>query len=116
MFRAEQEAALWREGKQGILDGGLDLDFEVFTRFFHQKKYLTLEGFQLCERFYRFCRAVVPPPDLYLYLRAPMPVIERRLAKRGPVLRIAQKGDLAALDALLTAWVQRLGDAPGPGC
>ncbi len=111
LFRADQEGTLRRDGRMGILDGGLDLDFEVFTRLFRQKKYLSEAEFSVCERLYRLLRQSVQPPDLYLYLYAPLPVIDRRLAERGRVLRIAQAGDLEALETLLLDWVGRLGDS-----
>ncbi len=112
VFRAEQELMLRRGEKIGLLDGGLDMDFEVFTRLFHRNGYLSDLEFELCERLYSLIRQLLPPPELYLYLQAPRRTLTARLAQRRRPLGIAGAVDIPALEALLADWVGRLADVP----
>lgn len=105
LLRAEQERAL-REGPYiGLIDGGLDLDFYGFSRLFQQRGYLDDAEYALCERLYRTLRELLGPPDLYLYLTAPVEVIEQRYIKRGRALEIARREDLALMDGYVRQWM-----------
>lgn len=105
LLRAEQERELRGSPEIGVLDGGLDLDFEIFTRLFHQKGYLSQPEFDLCQRFYTQLRMCLPPPDLFLYLKAPLSVIQDRFLRRGRPLEIATCDDQSAIQQLLDRWL-----------
>lgn len=105
LYRAEQEQRVRQGEGIGIHDGGLDLDFQLFTRHFHRKGFLSDAEFALCDRLYAFLRSVLPPPDLIIYLRAPVAVVRQRYAGRGRTLEIAALADLAELERLLSAWM-----------
>jgi deoxyadenosine/deoxycytidine kinase len=105
LLRAEQERAIRTQPGIGLVDGGLDEDFQVFARHFWAMGYLSAEEFSLCERFYALTRQLLPPPDLYIYLTAPLPVLEQRFRRRSRSLEIAQLADLAALDGLVRSWM-----------
>lgn len=109
LFRAEQEMSIRRLGRDGIQDGGLDMDFHVFTVHFHNRGYLTDQEFALCERLYRVIRSTLPSPEIILWLQAPTAVAAARYRARGDVLRVAGVEDLDELEALLHGW---LGDSP----
>ncbi len=109
-LRAGQELALRRGSAPGLQDGGLDEDFYVFTRFFHQKGYLNRAEFDLCARLHATLRELLGPPDLILRLVAPLEVVAERYSRRGRPLEVTQRADLAALEALLDEW---LSGAPG---
>lgn len=109
LLRAEQERDLRSQAGIGVLDGGLDLDFEVFTRLFHQKGYLTRPEFELCRRFYVQLRLCLPAPDLFLYLKAPLSVIQARFSQRGRPLEIATPDDLPAIQQFLDQWLSPSG-------
>lgn len=111
LLRAEQERALRAASATGLVDGGLDLDFHGFTRLFHHRGYLNDAEFALCERLYANLRALLGPPDLFLYLTAPVAVIEARHARRGRALEIARRDDLALMDGFVTEW---MASQPGP--
>ncbi len=106
LLRAEQEQAIRTRAGIGLVDGGLDEDFQVFARHFWAKGYLSDAEFALCQRFYVLTRQLLPPPDLFIYLTAPLPVLERRFAERGRALEIARRTDIAELDELVTAWMR----------
>ncbi len=112
LLRAEQERSLRRVPTDGLIDGGLDLDFHGFTRLFHHRSYLTTAEFDLCERLYRNLRALLGPPDLILYLTASPAVVQARYARRGRALEIAQLDDLAHMDRYVADWMRSVTDVP----
>ena len=105
LFRAEQELEIRKGDLTGVQDGGLDEDFHVFTRLFLQKGFLTESEYGICERTYRFLREVLPPPNLIVWLHAPISVIAERYAKRDRRLGIAKIEDLKAMELLLDQWL-----------
>lgn len=126
LFRAEQELAIRKGSSDGILDGGLEEDYSIFTRFFFQKGYLTRDEYSLCERLVAILRQNLPPPDLILAMTASLETIARRYAQRGRDLEIARPGDLIELQMLLDDFlnsqpasrvirVDASGDDPGYG-
>lgn len=105
LLRAEQEQWLRAQPGIGLVDGGLDEDFQIFARHFHAKGYMTDAEFALCGRFYALTRQLLPPPDLYIYLTAPLAVLESRYRRRSRSLEIARVDDLAAMDDLVAGWM-----------
>ncbi|HVN52787.1 MAG TPA: deoxynucleoside kinase [Anaerolineaceae bacterium] len=107
LFRAEQEIAIRRGTADGILDGGLEEDYFIFTRHFYRKGYLTPMEYSLCERLVTNLRQLLPEPDLILALNAPIPVIAERYARRGRILEITRRSDLEELEGLLREFVEQ---------
>jgi deoxyadenosine/deoxycytidine kinase len=105
LLRAEQERFIRLGLKPGIQDGGLGMDFQVFTRLFLRKGYLSMEEFSICERLYYQIRSAQPPPEVIIWMRAPLDVVAARFALRGRPLEIAEKDDLNAIDELLQDWL-----------
>jgi deoxyadenosine/deoxycytidine kinase len=112
LLRAEQERALRKGPATGLIDGGLDLDFHGFTRLFHYRGYLTDAELALLERLYSDLRALLDPPDLILYLTAPLPIVEARYARRGRTLEIARHDDLARMEQFVEEWLTAERAAP----
>ncbi len=106
LFRAEQERSLRETGKAGIVDGGLDQDYYIFTRLFQRKGYLDDREYALCGRLYRTLRCTLPPPDLLIRLTAPLDVLVQRRAGRTRALDIVTDADLPAIDELMETWMQ----------
>jgi deoxyadenosine/deoxycytidine kinase len=105
LLRAEQEKAIRLSPKDGIQDGGVDLDYHVFTRHFFNLGYLDQEEFDLCQQVYRLARIALPPPDLIVHLVAPLWVLAERFTSRDRNLEIASLSDLEALQTLLDTWL-----------
>ena len=105
LLRAEQERALRAGPLTGLIDGGLDLDFHGFTRLFHARGYLNDAGLALCARLYDTLRGLLGPPDLILYLTAPLAVVIDRYARRGRALEIARRDDLAEMERFVAEWL-----------
>jgi len=104
--RADQEIQIRKGYLPGIQDGGLDQDFNIFTRLFQQKGYLTGDEFNLCQRQYDLIRSFLPAPDLIVWLQASPDVIADRFQQRSRRLSIAQTGDIEAIEDLLSSWLK----------
>ena len=109
LLRAEQERFIRQGCKPGIQDGGLDMDFQVFTRLFRQKGFLSAGEFSICERLYCQIRIAQPPPEIIIWMQAPVDVVAARFAHRGRPLEIAERDDLEAIDFLLQDWLMNPG-------
>jgi deoxyadenosine/deoxycytidine kinase len=107
LLRAEQEWAIRQSELPGIQDGGLEMDFYVFSRRFYERGYYSADEYQLCVRFYTLIRRLLPPPDLIIRLVAPLPVIAERSRRRNRPIEIAQLDDLAHLEQLLDEWLDQ---------
>ena len=107
LYRAEQELLIRAGENDGILDGGLEQDFAIFTRHFFNKGYLSQPEFNLCERLVGNIRNLLPPPELVIHLKAPLKTIAERYARRGRPLEIARRNDLGELQVLLDEWLMR---------
>jgi deoxyadenosine/deoxycytidine kinase len=106
LLRAEQERMI-RSGKRaGILDGGLELDYYVFTQLFRMKGYLTGDEFDLLSRLFTLTRTFLPSPDLIIYLYAPLEVITDRFNARNRSLEITELEDLPVIQSLLDKWLE----------
>ena len=108
LLRAEQERVIRALPQTGIQDGGLEMDFFVFTHLFHRKGLLSSQEFALCERLFNQIRSSQPPPEGILWLIAPLKVVMERFTRRGRLLEIATKDDLLAIEALLEDWLEGL--------
>ncbi len=105
LYRAEQEREIRKSGRTGIQDGGLDMDFRVFTRLFLDRGYLDAAEYAVCERLYCILRGVLPPPELIVWLRAPMGTVVERLGDRRRPLGIATADDVPDLERYLEGWL-----------
>jgi deoxyadenosine/deoxycytidine kinase len=105
LYRAEQEQEIRISGNAGIVDGGLETDYHVFTRLFHQRGLLPDSGFDLCTRFFHLFRSLTPAPDLIVYLKAPLDVIGERFLRRQRQVEVSRLEDLAAQQVLIEAWL-----------
>jgi deoxyadenosine/deoxycytidine kinase len=105
LLRADQERAIRHASGVGVVDGGLDQDFYVFTRLFHAKGYLAQAEFDLCQRLYRLLRQLLAPPDLILRLDAPQEALRQHRLQRSRPLDIVSDADLPLIDGLLADWL-----------
>jgi deoxyadenosine/deoxycytidine kinase len=104
LFRAEQEFELRQSHIPALVDGGLDLDFHGFTRLFYLRGWLTNEEFNLCQRFYKHTRTLLPQPDLIVALNASEKIISSRLASRNRI-NIASSEDAKDLNQFIDEWL-----------
>lgn len=107
LLRAEQEKELRAAPKPGLMDGGLDLDFHGFTRLFLHRNLLSPEEFDLCRRFYRLIRELLPPPELIIRLEADEETVTGRLSGRKRI-NIARAEDAAFFNSYLDEWLSNI--------
>lgn len=112
LLRAEQELSIRRGPRDGVQDGGLDLDYYVFTQFFYRAGYLDQTEYQLCQRLHSTLRELMGPPDVVVYLQAPLDVIRERFSIRRRQREITTLTDLEVLDSLLDDWLSNKCSAP----
>jgi deoxyadenosine/deoxycytidine kinase len=105
LYRAEQEEMMRLAPGVGVVDGGLEQDFHLFTRLFYQRAYLTEAEYGLCCRLYARLRASLPPPDVIVCLRAPLEVLIRRRMERARAVDITGEADLPFLETCLDEWL-----------
>ena len=104
LLRAEQEKELCASPLIGLMDGGLDLDYQGFTRLFHAHGGLSDSEFDLCRRFYELTRSLLPLPDLIIHLTAREEIIRARLVSRQRI-NIASAEDTALFNQFLGEWL-----------
>jgi len=105
LYRAEQERAIRSAHAGGVVDGGLEMDFHLFTRFFYQRGLLRPAEYALCQQFYRFTRSLLPPPEVIIHLDAPLQVVASRFIHRSREAEVTRLSDLSAQHELLQAWL-----------
>jgi len=80
-------------------------DAEVFAAHLHAAGHISDRDWGTYRDLYESLRAELRPPDLMVYLRCPMPTLQRRIRERG---RSFEKGlpaeYLRALEALYESW------------
>ena len=111
--RAAQDCQIGAAAGVGIQDGGLDQDFHVFSRYLFRRGSLTEAEFALCSRTYGLLRSLIPSPDLFVVVRAPVSELARRRLSRGRATDdlIILSGELTDFQALLDSWLGRIDPA-----
>lgn len=104
LLRTDQEKELRGSSKIGLMDGGLDLDFQGFTRLFLSRKLLSQNEYDLCQRFYLFAREHLPLPELIVRLEADYETVTVRLSGRERI-NIANARDATLFDSFLDEWL-----------
>jgi deoxyadenosine/deoxycytidine kinase len=107
LLRAEQEKELRASSLIGLMDGGLDLDYQGFARLFHARGWLSDSEFDLCRRLYELTRQLLPLPDLIIHLMASEEIISGRLASRQRI-NIASAEDTALFNQFLDEWLSTI--------
>jgi deoxyadenosine/deoxycytidine kinase len=107
LLRAEQEKELRAASQIGLMDGGLDLDFHGFTRLFLSRRLLSDSEFDLCQRLYKFIRATLPRPELFVRLMADEETVAGRLSTRDRI-NIVSAEDTSLFNSFLDEWLASL--------
>jgi deoxyadenosine/deoxycytidine kinase len=102
---AEQEKTLrFTSPTIGLMDGGLDLDFNGFTRLFLSRNLIRQNEFDLCRRFYTLTRELLPMPELIVRLKTDEETVADRLSRRKRI-NIASAEDTALFNSYLDEWL-----------
>ncbi|MCS7178097.1 MAG: deoxynucleoside kinase [Anaerolineae bacterium] len=81
-------------------------DAEVFARNLYRQGLMSGRDYRSYWELYEVMRALLPPPDLIIYLRASVPTLMTRIAQRGrPFERNISPGYLEQLNELYEEWI-----------
>ncbi len=108
LTRAEEEARIRAAPQPGIQDGGLEMDFHVFTALFHRRGDLDAREWQLCQRLYAFVRSQLPLPDLVIWLDVNPQTARERFLRRARPVDAARADDIPLIHQLLTDRIAAL--------
>ena len=105
--RAQQHLELANSPQSAIADRSIYEDAHIFARVLHHMDNLNERDHQSYRRVYDMVVAGLPKPDLLLFLKAPVPVLLKRIARRG---RDIEKGItaeyLSLLETFYVEWME----------
>jgi deoxyadenosine/deoxycytidine kinase len=104
--RVRSHRALMDEPGSVVQDRSLYEDAEVFARNLYARGSMSERDWATYLGLYETLKTLLPPPDLVVYLRAPVPVLTQRIAMRGRGFEadIPQEY-LAELNRLYEQWI-----------
>lgn len=112
LLRVEQEQEIRRGATVGVTDGGLEQDFQVFTRYFYQTGRLSPAEYDLCHRLYQCARQMLPPPDVIVALDAPDDILISRFKRRNRTTEVIQAADIPVLAVVVRDCFEALKHVP----
>jgi len=103
--RAEQHLALARSPESAIIDRSIYEDAEIFTRASLALGNVVQRDYDTYWRLYNLVVAHLPPPDLLIYLKAPVPVLLDRIRSRGREIERGITAEyLGLLESFYDSW------------
>lgn len=111
--RVKTHRALMDDPCSVVQDRSLYEDAEVFARNLHEQGSMSGRDWCTYRELYTTVADLLPPPDLVIYLRASVPTLKRRIAKRGRDFEAAIPDEyLAGLNRLYEEWIEGFDRAP----
>ena len=111
--RLEQHLELLQSKNTAVQDRSVYENAEVFARNLYEKDLLSERDWATYNRIYQNLINVLPPPHLIVYLRASVPTLLHRIARRGREYeKRIPKYYLAELNQLYDRWAQSFTVAP----
>jgi deoxyadenosine/deoxycytidine kinase len=111
--RAQQYLDLADASQSAILDRSIYEDAYIFARALHHLGNLTERDYFSYRRVFDLVVANLPPPDLLIYLRAPVPVLVKRISRRGRAIESGITADyLTLLDSFYKDWLETFDVCP----
>lgn len=105
--RAEQYLELARAPQSAILDRTIYEDAHIFARALHHMNNLNERDYHSYRRVFDLIVAHLPPPDLLIYLKAPVPVLVERIQRRGRSIESGITPEyLSLLESFYDEWLQ----------
>lgn len=111
--RVKTHRALMDDPRSVVQDRSLYEDAEVFARNLYEQGALSGRDWATYRELYTTVADLLPPPDLVIYLRASVPTLKKRIAKRGRDFEAAIPDEyLAGLNRLYEEWIEGFDRAP----
>jgi deoxyadenosine/deoxycytidine kinase len=96
-----------------IQDRSVYEDAEVFAHNLHLQGHISARDYQTYRDLYQTTMDFLPPPDLVIYLRASVPTLLKRIARRGRDYERTITADyLASLNGLYENWIANFSLCP----
>lgn len=109
--KAHRELSL--DPRAVVQDRSIYEDAEVFARNLYLQGALSNQEWKSYHELYTTISAILPPPDLVIYIRAPVTTLKARIAKRGRDFEAGIPDDyLEGLNLLYEEWIQNFTLAP----
>lgn len=111
--RVAQHKQLLERGEPVVLDRSVYEDAEIFARNLHLRGEMSERDWQTYEGLYRTMSSLLRPPDLIVYLRASVPALMQRIARRGRDYesRVSQSY-IESLNVLYDEWARTYNASP----
>jgi len=104
--RAQQHLVLAHSSESAIADRSIYEDAFIFARALHYLGNLSERDYQSYRRVFDMVVAGLPRPDLLLYLQCPVPVLMKRIHRRGRAIETGITADyLTLLESFYTEWL-----------
>jgi deoxyadenosine/deoxycytidine kinase len=111
--RAQQYLDLAEASQSAILDRSIYEDAYIFARALHHMGNLSERDYYAYLRVFDLVVANLPPPDLLIYLRAPVPILMKRIQRRARSIESGIEPDyLALLDTFYVEWMEAFDVCP----
>lgn len=104
--RAEQYLQMARSPRSVILDRSIYEDAYIFARALHHMGHLRERDYLAYKRVFDLLVSTLPPPNLLIYLKAPVDALVERIRRRGRQIESGiTKEYLALLDTFYNEWI-----------
>ncbi len=111
--RAEQHLAARHSAQSAILDRSIYEDYYIFTRALYRLGNMNERDYHSYERVFSLITKTLPPPDLLIYLKAPVKVLMQRIQRRGRAMESGITAEyLGLLDELYEEWLRNFDLCP----
>ena len=105
--RSEQYLEMVNCGQSVILDRSIYEDAFIFARALHHLGNLDERDYLAYRRLFELVVSKLPPPDLLIYLQAPVSVLVERISRRGRSIESGITAEyLALLESFYDDWMQ----------
>jgi deoxyadenosine/deoxycytidine kinase len=111
--RAQQYLDLARSPQSAILDRSIYEDAYIFARALHHLGNIDERDYLAYRRVFDLLVSTLPPPNLLIYLKAPVEVLVDRIRRRGrPIESGISEEYLALLDSFYSDWMANFDVCP----
>lgn len=111
--RAEQYLELAQSPQSAVLDRSIYEDAYIFARALYQMGNLTERDYLSYRRVFDLVVSKLPPPDLLIYLKAPVSVLVNRINRRGREIESGISAEyLSLLESFYDDWLQSFDVCP----
>jgi deoxyadenosine/deoxycytidine kinase len=104
--RAHQYLEIANASGSAVLDRSIYEDAHIFARALHHLGNLDERDYLAYRRVFDLLVSTLPPPNLLIYLKAPVPVLVERIRRRARAIESGISEDyLSLLDSFYTDWI-----------